>query len=208
MYAVNTYEQIERQERELNENHIIILLFVRPTSVGAQEIINEFSYLHHDSREYCSIYAVGYTDGPNEFGYSRKVEGVDGVAWYYSDKEFIDFKEKIGKRIKWRYSGENELIVLQSNIDGKNILNFQNYVAINISEGLRQEYICSYQNFMESLIESSKSEVEASTAINRATRLSIKKVAIESLRSIKRIPAPIEKVIENKIFYKTAHNHL
>ena len=34
---------------------------------------------------------------------------------------------------------------------------------------------------MESLIESSKSEVEASTAINRATRLSIKKVAIESL---------------------------
>ena len=34
MYAVNTYEQIERQERELNENHIIILLFVRPTSVG------------------------------------------------------------------------------------------------------------------------------------------------------------------------------
>lgn len=50
MYAVNTYEQIERQERELNENHIIILLFVRPTSVGAQEIINEFSYLHHDSR--------------------------------------------------------------------------------------------------------------------------------------------------------------
>lgn len=199
MYAVNTYEQIERQERELNENHIIILLFVRPTSVGAQEIINEFSYLHHDSREYCSIYAVGY---------SRKVEGVDGVAWYYSDKEFIDFKEKLGKRIKWRYSGENELIVLQSNIDGKNILNFQNYVAINISEGLRQEYICSYQNFMESLIESSKSEVEASKAINSATRLNIKNVAIESLRSIKRIPAPIEKVIENKIFYKTARNHL
>ena len=208
MYAVNTYEQIERQERELNENNIITLLSMIPTSVGAHESINEFSYLHHDSREYCSIYAIGYTDGPNEFGYSRKVEGVDGVAWYYSDKEFIDFKEKLGKRIKWRYSGENELIVLQSNIDGKNILNFQNYVAINISEGLRQEYICSYQNFMESLIESSKSEVEASNAINRTTRLNIRNITIESLKSIKKIPAPIKKIIGNKIFYKSARNHL
>lgn len=207
MYAVNTYEQIECQENKLNENHIIVLLFVRPTSTGAREIINEFSYIHHDSRKFCSIYAVGYTDDPNEFEYSRKIEGVDGAAWYYSDKEFIDFKEKLGKRIKWRYSGENELIVLQSNIDGKNILNFQNYVAINISEALRQKYICSYQSFMESLIESSKSEVEASNAINRATRLSIKKVAIESLRSINRIPTPLEEIIENKLFYKTAHDY-
>lgn len=208
MYAVNTYEQIERQERELNENHIIILLFVRPNLPGAQEIINSFTYLHYDSKEYCSIYAVGYTNVPNEFEHPFEIKSIDGMSWYYSDREFIDFKEKLRKRIKWNYSGDNELIVLQSNIEGKNILNFQNYVAINISEGLSQGYISSYHSLMERLIDSSRSEVEVSKAINRATRLNIKNVTIESLRSIKRIPAPIEKVIENKIFYKTARNHL
>ena len=61
---------------------------------------------------------------------------------------------------------------------------------------------------MESLIESSKSEVEASNAINRTTRLNIRNITIESLKSIKKIPAPIKKIIGNKIFYKSARNHL
>ena len=62
MFAVNTYEEIERKQREIPDRQIIILLFVRPTAPGAKEIIKEFDYIHYNSERYCSIYAVGYTN--------------------------------------------------------------------------------------------------------------------------------------------------
>lgn len=207
MFAVNTYEQIEQNEKSINENHIIVLLFVRPSVKGAEEIINEFNYLHYNSSKYCSIYAVGYTNSSTHSSYSQKVVGVDGVSWYYSDNVFIDFKEKLEKRIKWKYSGENEMIVLQSNINGSNILNFQNYIAINISEGLREEYIASYPLFMENLIECSKSEVEAKRAINNASRFGIKSIAEMAIEDSQKIPSSAKKIIKNKIFFKTSRSY-
>lgn len=62
MFAVNTYEEIEKREKELNKKHIVVLLFVRPSLPNANDIINEFEYIHYNSGEYCSIYAVGYTN--------------------------------------------------------------------------------------------------------------------------------------------------
>ena len=46
MFPVSTYEEIVKKERELNEKHIIVLLFVRPSLPGAREIVEEFSYLY------------------------------------------------------------------------------------------------------------------------------------------------------------------
>lgn len=207
MYAINTYEQIEQKEKSLGENHIIVLLFVRPSVNGANEIINEFNYLHYNSARYCSIYAVGYTNNPQPFTYNQQIIGVDGVLWYYNDKEFIDFKRKLEKRIKWRYSGENEIIVLQSNINGQNILNFQNYVAINISEGLRNEYIDSYPLFMESLIRSSRSECEAFRAINRTCRFKISSIAENAINQSKRIPTSVKSILKNELFFRTSRSY-
>jgi len=51
MFAVNTYEEIERKERELNDKHIIVLLFVRPNLSDADEIIREFNYIHYNSKQ-------------------------------------------------------------------------------------------------------------------------------------------------------------
>ena len=99
MFAVNTYEEIEKNERRLNEKHIIILLFVRPSLSGAKEIIEEFDYIHYNSDRYCSVYAVGYTNDSCESSYPdfRVAGGVDGVSWYYSNKAFVNFKNKLEK---------------------------------------------------------------------------------------------------------------
>lgn len=56
MFAVNTYEEIEKREKELNKKHIVILMFVRPSLPNSNNIINEFEYIHYNSCEYCSIY--------------------------------------------------------------------------------------------------------------------------------------------------------
>jgi len=55
MFVVDTYEEIEKNEKRLAEKHIIVLLFVRPSLPGAKEIIEEFEYIHYNSRKFCSM---------------------------------------------------------------------------------------------------------------------------------------------------------
>ena len=147
---------------------------------------------------------MGYTNDSSSSEFSYDVGGVDGVTWYFSDRVFIDFKNKLENRLKWRYSGENEMIILQSNIDGSNILNFENYVAININEGLRKEYIPSYSMFMESLIRHSKSEVKANKAIKKTYRLKKRQIVEMAIEDIQKFPNPVKKILKNKLFFKTS----
>lgn len=205
MFTAHTYEEIERNERAIGDKHIVILLFVRPSLQGADEIIDEFDYLHYNSSRYCSIYAVGYT---NDNGVSgdpeyKKVKGVSGADWYYSNKAFVAFKNNLEHRLSWRYSGEIEILVLQSNPDGKQILNFQNYIAIDVNYGIRSEYIDSFPRFMESLIRSSKSEVTAVSAMScvKQNRYSVKNILTCSIEECKKIPKPVKVILKDRLFF-------
>jgi len=208
MYAVNTYEEIEKNERKLNEKHIIVLLFVRPSLPGAKDIIAEFNYIHYNSRKYCSIYAVGYSDDADccrdkEW---KTVEDVAGTKWYYSDLAFIEFKDKLEKRLTWEYSGEIELIVLQSNPDGRQILNFENYLALNVNYGIKNDYIDSFSRFMESLVRSSKKEVETAALSKQLQKMRLKPrhVAADSIDECKKVPEPLRRIVKDKLFYRTS----
>ena len=64
----------------------------------------------------------------------------------------MEFKNNLERRIKWEYSGETEILILQNNPGGIDPLNSSNYVAIDVNKGLREGYIDSFQRFMESLI--------------------------------------------------------
>lgn len=208
MFAVNTYEQIEKIERELGEQHIVILLFVRPSLQGAKEIIDEFDYIHYNSGKLCSIYAVGYTNDSElarTNGY-RKLDRKYGADWYFSDKAFVDFKNNLEGRLNWKYSGEIELIVLQSNPNGSKILNFQNYVAIDVNYGIRKEYIDSFPRLMESLIRSSRSEVTAIEAMKKVghSRISVKNVILNTIEECKKVPMPVKNIVKDRLFYLTS----
>lgn len=212
MFAVNTYEEIIKKERELNEKHIVILLFVRPSLPGAKEIIEEFNYLHYNSYKYCSIYAVGYTNNidVNEYEDYQKVRGIVNSEWYYSDKGFVDFKNQLEKRLKWRYSGEIEFIILQSNPEGNEILNFQNYATIDVNYGIRNGYIESFSRLMEALIHSSHSEVETISALRntRNSHYKISNIISETIDTCNKIPQPIKKVLKDRMFYKTSRSYV
>ena len=205
MFAINTYEEIEQRQRENNDKQIVILLFVRPTAPGAKEIIEEFDYIHYNSARYCSTYAVGYSNDfskANEQGYKRAAS-IGGREWYFSNAEFVKFKDSLEHRIQWKYSGENELIILQSNPEGRQILNFQNYIAIDINHGIRSGYIDSFQRFMEALIRSSKFEVTAKEAVFqlRKNRYSTKDIIANAIDSCKKVPTPVKAIMKDKLFY-------
>lgn len=208
MFAINTYEEIEQRQRKNGDKQIVILLFVRPTAPGAKEIIEEFDYIHYNSARYCSIYAVGYSNDPfkaNDRSYKRAT-CIAGSEWYFSNAEFVKFKNNLERRIQWKYSGENEVLILQSNPEGYQVLNFQNYVAIDINQGIRNGYIDSFQRFMEALIRSSKSEVTAKEAAfqTRKARYSIKDIILNTIDGCKKVPTPVKTIMRDKLFYCTS----
>ena len=209
MFAANTYDEIIRCEKEVENLEIVVLLFVRPTNQAALDIIREFEYIHYNSGKYCSVYAIGYS---NDFAKAkdrcyRKATNVAGVDWYFSDQVFVEFKNNLERRIKWQYSGETEIIVLQNNPGMRDPLNFQNYVAIDVNKGIKEGYMDSFQRFMESLIRSARSKVTAKEAIAdvRRSRISIKDTISEAINVSKKIPKPVKTILKDRLFYRCAN---
>ena len=211
MFPVNTYDEIEKNEKIINEKHIVVLLFVRPSLPGAKEIIDEFNYIHYNSGRFCSIYAVGYSSEENCRGHQswKPIERVAGVEWYYSDQVFVDFKERLECKLGWKYSGDIEMIVLQSNPSGRSVLNFENYLAIDVNYGIKNEYIESFPRFMEALVRSSRREVETAglTREMQRTRLKIGEIVRFSIDECRKIPLPVKRIIKDRLFYRTARHY-
>lgn len=212
MFAASTYEEIVDYERCIENKEIVVFLFVKPTTQDAIDIIQEFEYIHYNSAKYCSIYAIGYSDNPEKSTdkHYRKVTEIVNSEWYFSNKAFVDFKNNLESRIKWEYSGETEVLILQNNPDGKDPLNFSNYVAIDVNMGLREGYIESFQRFMESLIRSSRSKVTAKEAAVdlRKSRISIKDTIAEAIDNSKKIPVPAKQIVKDRLFYRCANTIL
>lgn len=212
MFAASTYDEIVRQEREIDSREIVVFLFVRPTKASDREIINEFEYIHYNSGKYCSVYAIGYTNDPDKATNPeyRPVTEVSENRWWFSTKAFVEFKTKLEQQIKWRYSGESEILILQNNPGKSKVLDFSNYVSININSGLRKGYLDSFQVFMESLIRSARSEVTAKEAIReiRKGKLSIKDAALSAVEDSKKVPTPIKSILTDRLFYRSANTFL
>lgn len=207
MFAACTYEEIEKTERLIENKEIVVLLFARATET---EILKEFEYIHYNSGKYCSVYAVGYTDDSTKQDdpFFRKVNVNVNNTRYFSTKAFVDFKEKLQNRIKWTYSGETEVLILQNNPGQRNVLNFQNYVAIDVNKGIREGYIDSFQNFIESLIRSAHKRVNAKTVVVdiERDRISIKEMVSSAINESKRISAPIKLILRDRLFYKPSRS--
>ena len=210
MFAASTYDEIIEYERLIENREIVVLLFVKPTSQDAVDIIQEFEYIHYNSSKYCSIYAVGYS---NDFQkqsdtHYRKICEILNSDWYFSSEAFVEFKDNLEKRIKWEYSGETEILVLQNNPGKDDPLNFTNYIAIDVNKGLKEGYIDSFQRFMESLVRSAKSSVTAKEAMFeiRKSRVSVKEIILGAIDDCKKIPNPAKKIIKDRLFYRCANN--
>ncbi len=209
MFAVGTYEEIEAVEQCVENEEIVVFLFVKPTNPEALHIIKEFEYIHYNSEKYCSVYAIGYS---NDFEKAqdasyRVVDETSPNCWYFSMRAFTDFKRKLEKRIDWEYSGEVEVLVLQKNLSKQQSLDFSDYVAIDINKGIREGYIDSFQRFMESLIRSAQTKTTAKQAIKDVSRkrTNIRTLLESAVKMCKGNSLPLEKIIKDKLFYRTAN---
>lgn len=210
MFAASTYEEVVKYEGRVENKEIVVFLFVKPTNQDAADIIQEFEYIHYNSYKYCSIYAIGYTDNPEkklDSHYSQKVRMVSH-DWYFSMKAFVEFKNNLENRIKWEYSGEIEILILQNRPGNRDPLDFTNYVAIDVNKGLKEGYLDSFQRFMEELVRSAKSAVTAKEAMSdiRRSRVSVKGIIAQAIGNSKKIPSPAKQIIKDRLFYRCANS--
>jgi len=208
MFPVANYEGILEQEKKNQRKQIVVMLLVKPSDEGADHIINKFNYLHHRSKGFCSIYAVGYSENPIIDGVvaDKEVEGISGKKWYYSDECFVDFQDSLKGRLKWEYSGEPELIIAQSDPDSKVYLNFRNAVALNIGYAVKNGYIQSFPNFMERLIRASEEHITARKASKATGLFSVKETVEKAFMESDRVPKEVRKILKDIKFYRACNS--
>lgn len=211
MIPVNDMAMLEGTLQDRNDECAILLLLVQPTDAEAAAFLDRFNYYHFDAGRSVTIFAAGYSAGDfsNAYPDARKVCDVAGKSWWFSEKCFVEFKDQLEQRIKWRYCGEPEILILQKGEGRHSRLDFSNYVAIDICQGLRAGYIDSAPRFMEELIRAAKEEVRAKGVMRQATKLSSKSIANAALRSVLELshcPTSIREIIGNRAFYRSANS--
>ena len=215
MIPIYDMNGIIQSEQMKEGQHIILLLMIKLSDVDADKYTSNFNYWHHRSGETCSIYLPGYS----QYFYERytdavEVKGVNGEKWAYSDKCFVDVCDQLQNSLtNWSYSGEPELLILQRNLNpnatGRNILDFSQYVYIDINYGIQHKYIDSFPRFMERILNVCKSEVDLTKVMKfeKLKRLSPKKILIYAVENTPGLSKPISKVLGDHLFYKTSRTN-
>ena len=209
MLPINNIAGIEKQEEKKEGNHVIAFLLVKPSDDGAESYIKKFNYWHQRSKEYCSIYLLGYSKKFNEkYQDIEYVKGINNQIWEYSDECFSETCDELKERIKkWNYSGEPELIVLQnsSSVKPRSYLDFSNYVCIDVNYGISKGYIDSFARFMEHFIDACKREVSATSAISiiQKKKMSPRRIIEVTIDSIPKLPEPVSEILKDEVFFRT-----
>lgn len=182
------------------------ILIARPNiEIVKKQIITDINYFYHRSGKFIDFFLPGY--GAYWYGHYPDEENVckvDGVDWSYSDRMFCMFINELEKVSKWKYSGETELIILNT-INGK--LDFKNTLSIWLDKAIKDEAIYSIRSFLEDLIRISKSAEDAidisSTVLLKSVGTSIinqllEKIPFNSGKSIKKVKYFIKRDISLK----------
>lgn len=200
---------IYNENQTKQEQHVIMLLLVKPQDRNAGDYINNFNYWDKDSNMYCNIYVPGFLTESVDI-YDDIIE-VNSAGWrklFYSDACFCTVKDQLSNRLEnWRYSGSPELIILQNNPahSDERILCFSNYIYIDIEYGVKEGYIDTVPRFMERLISASKKEVDAKQLIRREyhSRLAPEKVICSALNECEVLPKTVRKILKDRAFLRT-----
>jgi hypothetical protein len=138
------------------KHSLVAVMFCNPkTEFCKKEILNSLSYLHHRSGKAINIFCCGYGAYWPEEKYPdlEPVTKIDGVDWLYSDQAFVSVVEEFEKKTRWRYSGENELLLLDVIPSPEpKTLNINNAIVCNLEQMKKDDAFSSVRSLFENLI--------------------------------------------------------
>ncbi|MBU1052854.1 MAG: hypothetical protein KKC46_03360 [Proteobacteria bacterium] len=141
--------------KKVKRHNFIGVIFCNPNTIFCKnEILLNLNYFHHRSGKHINFFCCGYGNFWPEGLYQDQqvVASIDGMAWYYSDQAFVYVLNEFEKTTTWRYSGENELLLLDVSppIDDK--LNINSAIVCNLEIMNRDKAFTSVRSFFEDII--------------------------------------------------------
>ncbi|MDO6650732.1 hypothetical protein Q4540_19810 [Pseudoalteromonas carrageenovora] len=141
---------------KIKKKSLVAVLFCNPNSQFCKdEILESLSYFHHRSKEHIDIFCCGYGAywPENKYLDLKTVTRIDGVEWSYSDHSFVAALEDFESKTKWRYSGENELLLLDVSPSVEpDELNINSALVCNLEQMKKDGAFSSVRALFESII--------------------------------------------------------
>lgn len=134
------------------------LLFAPPGQPLAKaEILPRLNDFHYRSGEHIDFYCAGYAWWHSDMD-DYRTTGTDGVV--YSAPKFDAFRRDIARRSRWRYSGETDLLILNSRYDREaetGMLDFSSAIVCKLDTMKSDGAITSAGLFFERIFQYSES---------------------------------------------------
>ena len=138
------------------KHSLVAVLFCNPkTEFCKKEILESLSYLHHRSGKAINIFCCGYGAywASDKYPDLEPVTKINGTDWLYSDNAFVSVITEFEEKTEWKYSGENELILLDvCPSSDENSLNINNAIVCNLEKMKKDEAFSSVRALFEKLI--------------------------------------------------------
>lgn len=152
---------------KIKKKSLVAVLFCNPNSQFCKdEILESLNYFHHRSKDHIDIFCCGYGAYWPEDKYSdlKTVTHIDGVDWSYSDNSFVAALEDFENKTTWRYSGENELLLLDVSPSVEpDELNINSALVCNLEQMKKDDAFSSVRALFESIIRYSANNGEGDT---------------------------------------------
>lgn len=160
-----TSKLMAEMNSKVKRHSLVVVLFCNPSTPFARdELVPSLNYFHKRSKEYINIFCCGFGAFGSKSDYPdiQKVGKIDSDDWFYSDEAFVNVVEEFEERTKWKYSGENELLLLDvvKNRES-NDLTIENAIVCNLEQMHKDKAFTSVRSLMEKLIDYAKSDEAA-----------------------------------------------
>ena len=200
MVPAISMKEIERHISNYSEDSKAIgILFAKPqTSLSKDAIIPELNYFNRRSGKYIDFFLPGYSNYEHhDFGDEILISTKDDVKTYYSDSYFCNFIEEMEGNSKWLYSGETDLLILNSN---KYRIDFSNCLLVHLEKALKINAISSPRVFMENIIRLSRKTVDTNEIQRNQFTKSIAFASIETFMDT--LPFNPSKILQRADIFK------
>lgn len=151
MFNALTFEEmIKKLEEQPKCSKNVGILFCNPNHKFAKEqILDRIDQYYHGSDEYIDFYLTGYgAYWDDTYKDKQVVCKVNGVEWYYSEKEYRNFINKLEEISEWKYKGECEVLFFEYN---NRTLDFENSISIWLDKSIKNKEIYSVANEFEKI---------------------------------------------------------
>lgn len=155
--ASSNYKSFPDEYRKVK---LIGILFARPDAkLSKEEFIPQFSYFNQASGKDIDFFCAGYTDGwttqaADGLEYTSTGIKANEREWAFSNDSFISFSKEISSRSRWKYSGECDLILLNTFYDSDKQsveLDFSMAIVCQLDQMKKDEAIPSLAEFFQKI---------------------------------------------------------